>query len=218
MCVASMVSILVQQGPEAAQILIANFALADSEWSKSAKDIQQFFPRHVKVVDRQGEVAETVKTLAAEVKRRVDTSSNGASLYLVLQGMHRMKALRTDDESFHDENGGPKPWENFATILRDGPEVGVHVISWCDTYPNAGRVADRRMMTQFGLRAGGAMSADDSTKFFDDAIASRIDKPHRVIFFDEERPGQLEKFRPYSMPSREWLEAVGAALGMRTTS
>jgi S-DNA-T family DNA segregation ATPase FtsK/SpoIIIE len=170
------------------------------------------------VLSRQREVAEIVKTLAEEVKRRADASPDPTSIFLVLQGMHRMKVLRSEDESFTYDSDDSKPSEHFATILRDGPEVGIHVISWCDTFPNVGRVADRRMITQFGLRAGGAMSADDSTKFFDDAIASRIDKPHRIIFFDEERPGQLEKFRPYSMPPREWLEAVGTALRKRTTA
>lgn len=60
------------------------------------------------------------------------------------------------------------------------------------------------------------MSADDSHAFFDDAVASRIDKPHRIIFFDEERPGHLDKFRPYSMPPRQWLEMTGRVLKGRT--
>jgi hypothetical protein len=217
MCVASIVSILSQQRPGSAQIVIADFTLADSEWAERAEEIEQIFPHQLKVLSRQRDVAEAVKTMAEEVKRRGDASPDPTSIYLVLQGMHRLKVLRGDDESFAYDDDHSRPSEHFATILRDGPEVGVHVISWCDTYPNAGRVADRRMMTQFGLRAGGAMSADDSMNFFDDTAASRIDKPHRIIFFDEERPGQLEKFRPYSMPSREWLETTGLALRKRTT-
>jgi hypothetical protein len=218
MCVASIMSILSQQAPGAVQIFIADFTLADSEWAERAEEIEQSFPHQIKVLSRQRDVAETVKTLAEEVRRRGEVPPDHSSIYLVLQGMHRIKILRGEDESFAYDDDDSKPSEHFAAILRDGPEVGVHVISWCDTYPNAGRVADRRMMTQFGLRAGGAMSADDSTSFFDDAAASRIDKPHRIIFFDEGRPGQLEKFRPYSMPSKEWLEEAGGALKKRATT
>jgi hypothetical protein len=216
MCVAAIVSILLQQRPGDAQVFIADFTLADSEWAERAEDIEKHFPHQVKVLSRQREVAEAVKTIAGEVRRRGDAPPERVSIYLVIQGMHRVRVLRGDDETFTYEDDRSTPAEHFATILRDGPEVGIHVIAWCDTYSNAGRVTDRRTMTQFGLRAGGAMSADDSMNFFDDAVASRIDRPHRVIFFEEERPGQLEKFRPYAMPPREWLEEAGRRLRARS--
>jgi S-DNA-T family DNA segregation ATPase FtsK/SpoIIIE len=212
MCVASMISILSQRRPGLAQIFIADFTLADSEWAERAEEIEEFFPHEVRVLSRQREWAETVKNVADEVKRRSEAAPEDLSIYLVLQGMQRMKILRTEDESFRYKDDETTPSELFATILREGPEVGVHVIAWCDTYANARRVADSRTITEFGLRAGGVMSADDSQGFFDDLAASRIDRPHRVLFFDEERPGQLDKFRPYSMPPREWLEATGHKL------
>jgi len=215
MCVASLVSILSQLRPGSVQVYIADFTLADSEWAERAEEIEKAFPHQIKVLSRQRDVADVVKTIADEVRRRSEAPPEPNSIYLVLQGMHRIRILRGDDESFTYDDDASTPAAHFATVLRDGPEVGVHVISWCDTYSNAGRVVDRRMMGQFGLRAGGAMSADDSMNFFDDSAASRIDKPHRIIFFDEERPGQLEKFRPYSMPPREWLETTGRALRAR---
>jgi hypothetical protein len=70
-------------------------------------------------------------------------------------------------------------------------------------------------MPNFGMRIGGAMSVDDSMSVFDDAAASRIDKPHRAIFAEEEKPGHVEKFRPYSMPSVEWLESAARAVCSR---
>lgn len=215
MCIASITSVLLQQRPADAQVFIADFTVADSEWEERAEDIERHFPHRISVLSRQRDVAELVKTIAGEVRRRSDAPREHTSIYLIIQGMHRLRVLRGDDESFAYEEDHSTPSEHFATILRDGPEVGIHVICWCDTYSNANRVADRRMMAQFGLRASGAMSADDSLSFFDDAAASRIDKPHRIIFFDEERPGQLEKFRPYSIPPREWLEAAGRKLRLR---
>ena len=216
MCVASILSVLAQQRPGAARVFIADFTLADSEWAERAEEIEEFFPHEVKVLSRQRDVAEAVKRIADEVKRRIEAPPEESSIFLVLQGMQRLKILRTDDDSFTYENESATPSELLATILREGPEAGVHVIGWCDTYPNAGRIVDRRMMREFGLRAGGVMSADDSQGFFDDSAASRIDKAHRVLFSDEERPGQLDKFRPYSMPAREWLEMTGRKLRDRT--
>jgi adenylate kinase family enzyme len=214
-CVAAVVSILAQQPPNTAKIFIADFTLADSEWAERAEEIEEFFPHEVKVLSKQRSVAEAVRELYSEVKRRVDAPPDPLSIFFVLQGLQRMKVLRTDDDSFRFDDDSTTPSELLAYILREGPETGVHVIAWCDTYPNATRVADRRTMNEFGTRAGGVMSADDSMNFFDDAAASRIDKPHRLLFFDEERPGQLDKFRPYSMPPREWLKSTGNQMASR---
>ena len=215
LCISSIISIVLQEKPADAEIFIANFAMADSEWATCGDDIEKWFPHSVKVLSRQQEVVETVEALAVEVSRRSSVPPDGRNIYLVIHGLHRVRVLRGDYNPPGDEGGRPTPAENFSSILRDGSEVGVHVIAWCDTYSNAVRVVERRMMTEFGLRVGGAMSADDSMGFFDDAAASRIDKPHRSLFLQEDRPGQLEKFRPYSIPPREWLEVVGRKLHTR---
>jgi len=215
MCVASILSILAQQRPGMARVVIADFTLAESEWAERAEQIAIAFPHDVKVLSRQVEVAESVKEISDEAKRRGGAPAEASNIYLVLQGLQRMKILRADDGSFGYKDDPATPTEHLATILRDGPEVGIHVIAWCDTYSSSCRVADRRMMREFGLRAGGAMSADDSQSFFDDAAASRIDKPHRIIFSEEERPGQFDKFRPYSLPPREWIELAGSRLRTR---
>ena len=50
------------------------------------------------------------------------------------------------------------------------------------------------------------MSSSDSVQLLDTPLASRLGQ-HRALFFDEEQ-GALEKFRPYSVPPREWLNWV----------
>ena len=52
------------------------------------------------------------------------------------------------------------------------------------------------------------MSQDDSQFILDSPAASRLDKPYRAIFYDEDRPGYLEKFRPFAIPTDKnwWLE------------
>ena len=65
------------------------------------------------------------------------------------------------------------------------------------------------------MRVAGPMSNDDSQHVIDDSLASKLDRPHRAIFFDEERPGQLEKFRPYAIPEIGWLESIGNQLRAR---
>jgi S-DNA-T family DNA segregation ATPase FtsK/SpoIIIE len=115
-----------------------------------------------------------------------------------------------------EEENRPSPLEQFFTLLREGPEVGVHVLAWCDNVANVMRALDRRMLGEFSMRVAGAMSNDDSMKLLDDTAAAHLDKPqHRAIFYDDEHPGVLEKFRPYAIPEKAWLEHIAKRLHTR---
>ena len=50
------------------------------------------------------------------------------------------------------------------------------------------------------------MSQNDSSSLIDSPVASRLG-PQRALFHSEEA-GALEKFRPYGLPSDEWLAWV----------
>ena len=54
------------------------------------------------------------------------------------------------------------------------------------------------------------MSANDSASLIDNPKASTLGL-HRALFYNEQE-GQLETFRPYSLPDTEWLEQTGREL------
>jgi hypothetical protein len=56
------------------------------------------------------------------------------------------------------------------------------------------------------LRVLFQMSQNDSSSLIDSPVASRLG-PQRALFHSEE-VGALEKFRPYGLPSDEWLARV----------
>lgn len=154
--------------------------------------------------------------LDVERKRRGDlfrVASNeqpGApSRYLFRYGLQRARDLRQEEidfggfSSFGEEPAAPNPAQQFATILREGPDLGVHTIIWCDTVTNLNRSLDRRVLREFAMRTVFQMSAEDSANSIDLPMASKIG-PYRAPFYDEE-VGRLEKFRPYGLPSTEWL-------------
>jgi hypothetical protein len=91
-----------------------------------------------------------------------------------------------------------KPDKAFATLLRDGPSVGVHAVTWCDTLANLERTVERQLMREFEHRVLFQMSATDSTALIDVPAASRLG-PNRALVFTEET-GVIEKFRPYGFP------------------
>ena len=215
MCVSVLLSILAQKRPGTSRVYIVDFTIADSEWAEHAEEIERRFPGKITVIGRQNESGSMFATIAEEVRLRSgDNTSEQVSVFLILQGMHRIKSLRED---IADDNGNNSV-ELLQTILRDGPEVGVHVIAWADTLDNALRGVSRKTIKEFGLRVGAAMNSGDSMNFLDDMAASKISKPHRAIFADEDRPGQLVTFRPYAMPTVDWLGQTGQLLHARIES
>ena len=211
MCLAAVLNIIAQQAPKTRRVFIADFATADSEWTEHTAEIARCFPGDTQVVRRQREIASMLASIAKEVQSRGDEATGQDNIYVILQGMHRIKALREDIE---DEDGH-NAVESLKTILRDGPEVGVHVVAWADTWGNITRGLDRRSIGEFGLRVATVMDSGDSMNFLDNLAASKISKPHRGVLYDEDRPGQLVPFRPYAMPPTEWLKQAGKRMRSR---
>ncbi|MEN3335566.1 MAG: segregation ATPase FtsK/SpoIIIE, family [Blastocatellia bacterium] len=220
MLVSSIFSIAAQQSPEAAQFCIIDFSTADSEWANLSATLAARLPHRTRLLARR-ELPERIAELAAEVQQRLKAERvEGPEIYFIVQGLHRARDLRPEESGpafgrKYGEEKRPSANELFMTLLREGPDVGIHTIAWSDTLTNALRV-ERRLLTEISLRVGGAMSNEDSTKLLDDAAAAKLDKPHRAFFADEERPGLLEKFRPYAIPESDWLEWAAAQLRART--
>ncbi len=204
-------SILLQHLPDRVRIIVADFSSPDSEGRDQIEAIRRSFSATFRIVNLQREVASMLSEIEQELRIRSDKPERRESIYLVLRGMHRIKSLREDG----DDEDGHNAVELFSAILRDGPELGVHVIAWADTWANATRGIGRKRFGEFGLRTGGVMSAEDSMNVFDSPIASRLSKPHRMIFSDEDRPGQFLTFRPYAMPTVPWIEKLAVRLQSR---
>ena len=207
---AAWVSLLSQYRPTTARFYILDLSAADSSWASYSGEIRAAFGHEIDTLDRRNTPA-TLESIAALVKRRLDSPSHGGEpVFLLIQGLHRARDLRPDPDSFYTPaDARPTPATLLPQILRDGPETGVHVLAWCDTVTNARRTLDRAF-GEFGMRLAGPMSIEESSVFLDCGDASRLDRPHRLLFFDEDRPGVIQKLRPYSLPTLEWLESVAA--------
>jgi DNA segregation ATPase FtsK/SpoIIIE, S-DNA-T family len=163
--------------------------------------------------------------IVAEVAKQVDErqtkeQQTDPAIYLFINDLGRFRDLRRDDNdmgfSFGGEDKPPSPAKMLATILRDGPAVGVYTIVWCDSLNSVNRSFDRQLLREFGLRILFQMSANDSSHLIDSPLASRLG-PH-VAFFHNEEEGRLEKFRPYAWPTLDWLAAVQERFTQRSTS
>jgi hypothetical protein len=159
-----------------------------------------------------------IAELAAEMERRnKGESSDRTPRFLFVLGIHRFRELRKSEEDFgfsrRNADREPTPSERFATLLRDGPPVGIHLIVWCDSLTNLNRAFERQQLREFGMRVLFQMSPTDSSTLMDTPAASRLGR-NRALFLveDQDRP---EKFRPYGLPSPEWLDSTSEKLRSR---
>jgi S-DNA-T family DNA segregation ATPase FtsK/SpoIIIE len=206
---AAWVSLLCHHRPSTARFFVLDFTTADAPWAGYTEAIKSAFGHDIELLNRRT-LPNRLAALVSMVNESLEAPIAGEqSSYLLIQGLHRARDLRASDDRAYSATGGAEasPAELLALLLRDGPEAGVHIIAWCDTVSNAKRALDRSLR-EFGMRLGGAMSADDSDTFFGCPDAAKLDKAHRVLFYDEDKPGAVQKLRPYSLPVLEWVRSV----------
>ncbi|MFM9059758.1 MAG: FtsK/SpoIIIE domain-containing protein [Planctomycetaceae bacterium] len=190
-------------------------AIAEEKPDLLLASLTKHLPHGVELAGRLA-TGEAMATLAAEVQRRLDEQVlDGETVFLVIRDLARYRELRRDESDFGFSMGDKKasPAQNFTTILKDGPAVGVHTIIWCDSLTNLQRTFDRNTLKEFELRVLFQMSGSDSSQLIDSPLASKLG-PQRALFIHEET-GTLEKFRPYAFPTSEWLEAVAGQMRKR---
>jgi S-DNA-T family DNA segregation ATPase FtsK/SpoIIIE len=200
-----------------ARFVVLEPAIAEEKPDIMLANLAKHLPHEIELAGRLG-VAEAMASLATEVKRRLDEQVlDGEAVFLVVRDLGRFRELRKADGDFgfggfgEEKKAGPA--DNFLTVLRDGPTVGIHVITWCDSLTNLQRTFDRGAIKEFELRVMFQMSSSDSSTLIDTPAASKLG-PNRGLFIHEET-GTLEKFRPYAFPTPEWLDAVAAKMRAR---
>jgi hypothetical protein len=164
------------------------------------------------------EASGAVGEVAAEVERRQKAPQEPhPPLYLFIHGLPRFRDLRRAEDDFSFGRRGEEktvsPAQQLATILREGSALGVHVLVWCDSLNNLNRSFDRPALREFEMRVLFQMSAADSSTLIDNPAASKLGV-NRALFHSEER-GQPEKFRPYGLPTEQWLTWVKTRLKRR---
>jgi len=159
------------------------------------------------------DLPDALTELAEEiVARQDDPTRESPTTVLLVHGLHRFRDLRRaeDDYGFSTDDGPPKPDKLFASILREGPPVGVHVVASADTVPNLQRVVDRSGLREFDWRVALQMGTGDSSSLIDTPLASRLGATRAYLHSEEQ--GLLEKFRPYPPPDPAFVEATLARL------
>lgn len=217
MVMSSLLSLAAHLPPAAARFVLLDGTPVDSPLHGRLAAAKKLLPHTVDVVDYRG-VPDAMTALATELAARRDADDPGApSVFVLILGLQRYRVLRKTEDAFSFSASGddkpPAPDKQFADLLRDGPAVGMHVIAWADTAVSVDRTIERGLTREFDHRILMQMSANDSSLLIDSPAANKLGF-HRAIAFSEEQ-GVMEKFRPYALPTGEWLEFVRNALASR---
>ncbi len=201
------------QGGDLGRFVVLDGTRADAPeagfWPRFARQ----FGREV-TVSTPRDAAKVIAEIDAEVCRRQEAGIEDAPpIFVAAYDVGRFRDLRREEEDFGFSMGEDKPaspGKQFANILREGPPVGIHLLMWCDSYNNVIRALDRQGLRDVDYRIVFQMNATDSSNLIDTPLASRLGV-HRAILYNEGR-GTIEKFRPYGLPTDEWMAAVRAQL------
>jgi hypothetical protein len=226
--VASMLSIAVQQSPGGgaggvpgaggALFYVLDGTPADSPFAGTFARVKEIIPHEVKLVEFRA-IPDALSELEAEMLRRQTVDlGNVPSIYLMVYGLQRFRALRKSEDSFggfssSDEPKKADPGKQFSDLLREGPALGIHTIAWCDTPASVERTLDRTMMRELDNRVLFQMSANDSSNLIDSPAANKLGA-NRSLAYSEEQ-GVMEKFRPYGLPDKQWLAELQQKLAAR---
>jgi hypothetical protein len=214
----SLISLAAQHSRAGAQFVVFDGTPADSPMAGMFDRVRAAMPHESRSVDYRA-VPESIAEIHAEMLRRQGSGDlQPPGIYLLIYGLQRYRVLRHQEESFSfsssdDAVKPPQTDRQFADLLREGPAVGIHIITWCDTPAAVERTLDRASMREFDHRILFQMSASDSSNLIDSPAAGKLGF-YRALAYSEEQ-GTLEKFRPYALPDKRWLDEITANLKSR---
>jgi hypothetical protein len=195
---ATLLSAAVQRSPADVRFTVAEFTRPSSSFHGFFALAEQL-PHEVRIADRKTAGA-ALDDLLAELDTRLAGPGGPPQpeLFFLIAGMHRWHELVAEgDYGRPSETSG-----GLVRLAEAGPDVGIHVVAWADSYTTAERALRRAGLAHFGLRAAArVLSPAESDALFGVSAAAGLDD-NRALYRDTEWPAeQVEKFKPYSIDS-----------------
>ena len=220
MCCSTVLSLCAENAPGKIRIVIFDGTAPDSGSRERVAKLAASLPHTIDIADHR-RVPQVVEELAGIVKTRQEDGTADTRVFLLVLGLDRFRMLRDEDEyafsaSSSTEEAAVPPAKGFVSILTEGPGTGVHTIVWCDTLGNLKRTLTNKTLKEFEMRVLFQMSANDSSELIDSPAANRLGMYNALLYTSQS--GAIEKFRPYTVPSPEFVRDFGGALKARLPS
>lgn len=199
MLLAAVLSAVVQCAPTDISFVVAEFAGATSQFQGFFTPLENL-PHDVWVAGPRT-ANQALRVLTEELDRRLATTTASAppGVLFLVAGLQRWSELLVDGDRSWEPNETAKA---LGRLIDEGPEVGVHVVAWADSYTSAERALRRQDISRFALRGAFRLTSPlESEALLGVPGATRL-ADDRAIFRDTEWPHErVEKFKPYSLAS-----------------
>ena len=176
-----------------------NLGSIDTPYFNHFNRPSDFIPHPVELVEHN-DLPDFFHKIAENITQRqnVGHQYNNKPLFIVIFGLHKLRNLKEDD--LYDNES---PTKRFATILEQGPNVGVHTLVWCDSYSKLRNKIGSDLIDQFDLRIALQMSEENSINLINLPDANQLGDNEAIYY--SENGGDFENFKPYDLPSENWL-------------
>lgn len=201
-----------------ARILVFDGSPVDAPEAELWRSVSKSVPG-VRIVSPRSSL-EVLKELTEEMQSRdADRDAVRPPFFVFVSQISKFRDLRKPDDDFSlggfggGEAAAPSGGKLFADLIANGPENGIHFILWCDSYNNLERWVSRQSLRELERRILFQMNAADSSNLIDSPVASRLGTHRALLHFQES--GAIEKFRPYGLPKKSWLDWAASCLQRR---
>ena len=195
---ATLLSAAVQRSPADVSFEIAQFARPSSSFHRYFDPVQDL-PHDTRVVGASCAL-DVLRDLTKDLEARLADAAAASQprRFFMVAGLHRWQDLGADSEW-----GKPTEATSLLTRLAEhGPEVGIHVVVWADSYATAERALRRPGIGQFTLRVALRLQSPNESDALLGVPAAASLADDRALFRDVDWPHEhVEKFKPYSTSS-----------------
>lgn len=161
------------------------------------------FERQGVTVTRRRQFPTALTALADEVATRAQAQDYAArSILVVVPAAHRLREL--DAEDYANELATP-----LASVLSDGPDVGVHLIMAFDKWSSVTRRLTSQHQRDLGVRVTGRLTRDDSMRMVDSEAATGL-RQHQLLLDDADHNTSIRVQRMLPLDAQRIEELIVA--------
>jgi hypothetical protein len=192
---ATLLSAAVQRSPDDVSFTIAEFARASSRFHRFFASTASL-PHDVQISGPRTTSGALHQLVADLDERLADDRTDRPERFFLIAGLHSWQELGEIDYKLSATATA------LIRLADQGPEVGIHLAAWADSFAGAEGAVRRSGIGHFGLRAVFRLtSPSESDSLLGVPGAASLDDD-RALYRDTYWPAeQIEKFKPYSIES-----------------
>lgn len=202
--------------PQAATVLFLQLDRLTGPGAETVGRLARIFPKAVQVVapdDVPSVLAEQLAVLQKRMSLEHALSAQrqeqeDKATILILYGLQKLASEDAGVVSIAEQ-----ALESVTELLREGPDIGIHSLAWCDRLFSLNSVLGWQALRHFSMRAVGQLAAEDSEALVETADAQQL-TPNQMLLFDR-REGRRERFKPYALPAVAWMDEIERQFAVR---